>query len=268
MRPLPGPRPPEDDEAGNAQRVPPKEACSAIRVAIVSELRLLRDGLADALGRHRRMQIVSTAADAGTALAQVRNAAPAVLLVDMALPDALAVVRAVSAAANHGPSCQVVAFAVTDCDADLMACVEAGVTGYIAREGTVDDVMAAVESVARGETLCSPRLAASLFRRVAALERERRSGTAPGERSPGGSSGDVESATAAPDDAAALTSREREILSLIERGLANKEIAGHLGIEVATVKHHVHRILEKLRVTRRGQAAARARGGLPHPARP
>jgi DNA-binding NarL/FixJ family response regulator len=61
---------------------------------------------------------------------------------------------------------------------------------------------------------------------------------------------------------AALSPRERQILALIDEGLANKEIAHRLGIELATVKNHVHHILEKLQVTRRGQAAARARPGL------
>jgi two-component system nitrate/nitrite response regulator NarL len=104
-------------------------------------------------------------------------------------------------------------------------------------DGSLDDLASAVASVRRGEVLCSPGMAAGLFRRVAALARER--GLDPIEEK--------------------LTARELEVLRLIEEGRSNKEIASLLSIEVPTVKNHVHRILEKLHVHRRSEAAARAR---------
>src|SRR5439155_827652 len=107
-----------------------------------------------------------------------------------------------------------------------------------AREASIDDLVTVIESVARGEAICSPRVAAGLLRRVAALA--------------AGHGGDLPRAQ--------LTNREREIVRLIDNGLSNKEIARALGIEVATVKNHVHNILEKLQVHRRGEAAARVRG--------
>ena len=91
------------------------------------------------------------------------------------------------------------------------------------------------------ELPCSPGVAGALLRRVAALAAERR-GECGLER---------------------LTAREVEVLRLIERGLANREIAAQLCIELRTVKNHVHRILEKLGVDRRGQAAALMRAGVP-----
>ena len=86
--------------------------------------------------------------------------------------------------------------------------------------------------------MCSPRVAATLLRRVTAL--------AAGDRSR--------------EEDVRLTARELEILELLERGMSNKDIARHLGIEVATAKNHVHNILGKLQVHGRGQAAARIRG--------
>jgi DNA-binding NarL/FixJ family response regulator len=91
--------------------------------------------------------------------------------------------------------------------------------------------------VTRGEFLCSPGTAATLLRRVAALAAERHTA----------------------DNGARLTPREQQVVRLIDEGLSNKEIARRLSIEVRTVKNHVHSILEKLQVRRRGEAAARMR---------
>jgi DNA-binding NarL/FixJ family response regulator len=102
------------------------------------------------------------------------------------------------------------------------------------RDGSLDDLVAIVQSVARGETLCSPRVAAILFKQVAVLASERQSRIL----------------------SVHLTTREREIVDLIDRGLSNKQISHQLSVEVRTVKTHVHNILEKLQVHRRGEAAA------------
>ena len=119
----------------------------------------------------------------------------------------------------------------------MLPLAEAGIAGWVTREASVDDLRATVASAAAGEAVFSPRLAASLLRRVAALASERRVGA----------------------QATPLTRRQREILALIDEGLSNKEIARRLSIEVATVKNHVHNILEKLEVTRRAEAAALVR---------
>lgn len=126
---------------------------------------------------------------------------------------------------------------IPDADEHLIAFAEAGVLGFLEGEATVDELVASVECVARGEASCPPRVAATLLRRITFL-------------------------TAAPAraaDSTALTARERQIVQLIAEGLSNKEIAQRLYIEVATVKNHVHNILEKLQVSSRGEAAARLR---------
>ncbi|HEY3185165.1 MAG TPA: response regulator transcription factor [Gaiellaceae bacterium] len=199
-----------------------------IGVVVVGEIRLYRDGLAGSLAARPGFDVLATAADVAGAVAVVRTHGPDIALVDMAMADGVAVVRAVVSAA---PQVKVVAVAVPD--DDVIECAEAGVSGYVTRDGSVEDVVDMIEAVARDELPCSPRMAATLLRRVAAL-----------------------AANGAPHrPERRLTSREFEVLELIEAGLPNKEIARRLVIQLATVKNHVHNILEKLDVDGRAAAA-------------
>lgn len=122
----------------------------------------------------------------------------------------------------------------------MVSCVDAGFHGYVSKDASLHDLVRTIESVARGEVVCSPRIVASLFREVA-------------RRGPGMSG----------DAGIRLTSRERQILDLIDQYLSNKEIARALHISVSTVKNHVHNILAKQKVHRRADAAAR----FPHGSR-
>ncbi len=202
-----------------------------ITVLIVSDIRLYREGLAEVVARQAGFQLAGTAADGDTALAAVRSRPPDMVLVDMAMAGSPGVIRAIR---ELTPDVNVVALSVADTEGDVCACAEAGVTGYVARDASLSDLMATLESAVRGEALCSPRMAGSLLRRLAELA----------STQPLGAS------------STHLTPRELEILRLLDEGLANKDIARRLGIEVATVKNHVHNILEKLQVHRRGEAAA------------
>ncbi len=206
-----------------------------IRVAIVADTRLYREGLAQVLGRDSGICIVATAARREEAVASLPDVQPDVILVDMALPDSLGALRVI---VERVPDRRIIAIGVLDEEDDVLNCAEVGVAGYVSREASVEELVTVIESVARGEAICSPRVAASLLRRVAALA--------------AGQGGEL--------PLAHLTSREREIVRLIDQGLSNKEIARDLGIEIATVKNHVHNLLEKLQVHRRGEAAARVRG--------
>jgi len=132
------------------------------------------------------------------------------------------------------PELKVVALGVPEVEPHILACAEAGVTAYVPREGSLDDLVATLKGVAVGEMRCSPRIAASLFRRVATLALERHAERATGR----------------------LTVRETEILKLVDEGLTNKEIARRLYIELPTVKNHMHNILEKLQLRSRREAAA------------
>ena len=130
---------------------------------------------------------------------------------------------------------KILPLAVNATDDDVIAWAEVGAVGYVSREASIEDLATTIEGVAKGETICSPRITTLLFQRVATLAHEGR----PDQPRP------------------RLTPREREVARLIQRGHSNKEIASELHIEVATVKNHVHSILKKLEIRRRGEAVAR-----------
>ncbi len=211
------------------------ETRAEIRVLIVADIRLYRDGLAHLLDREDGMSVVGTASDSERAVAQSQRSEPDIVLFDMAIPGSLTATRLI---VEGRP--RVIGLGVTEVEQDVLMCAEAGVSGYVPRDASVSDLVRAIWSAERGELLCSPRMAATLFRRAA------KSTTSAGYSHPSRS----------------LTARELQIVQLFDSGLSNKEIARRMGIEVGTVKNHVHNILEKLNVRRRGEAAARMRGGL------
>lgn len=205
------------------------------RVLIVTDVRLYRDGVAAALSTHPTLGVRATAASSAHTLAVTREEAPDLVLLDATIPGALDVARTIRSL--PGPP-KVLVLAVGEEEDELLPFIEAGAAGYVAREGSLDDLIAAVGSVQRGEMLCSPRVAATLGRRLASRV-----------------------AADAPSTRVTMTAREAQVLQLLERGLSNKEIAAALSIGVATVKNHIHSILDKLHVHRRGEAAARSRAG-------
>jgi DNA-binding NarL/FixJ family response regulator len=163
-----------------------------------------------------------------------RTHRPDLVLVDLATTDSLVAIQAL---ARISPEIHVVALGMPDSEADLVRYAEAGVAGYVSRDATLADLDATLVSAVRGELRCTPRAARVLLRRVASL------------------AAGLDGAGAG----ASLTARELEIAGMIDAGLCNKDIARRLGIEVSTVKNHVHNILEKLNVRRRGEAARRLR---------
>ena len=222
-----------------------------IHVVVISEVRLLREGLAHALRVHPRFDVIATVARTVDALPHIRSV-PTVALLDLALLSDAAAVRAL---VSHELRPKAVAFAVSDADTDILACAEAGLSGFVLRDDSVDDLVAIVERVARDELSCTPRTTSMLFRRIGALAAEH-SPAKPSTR-PADQPAPIAGSTDRPLDR--LTSREIDILHLLGAGLSNKEIGARLNNELGTVKNHVHRILEKLEVDRRGQAAAAAR---------
>ena len=204
-----------------------------IRVMVVGDVRLYREGIAASLEHRADLEIICTARSTD-APRRADECDPDIVVLDMATAGSLDLVRRLTGAMTH---VRVVAFAVEETEHDVLLCAEAGAAGYVAPDGTLEDLVNTIRSVARGELLCSPRIAATLFRALR-----------------------VQTPDAGVDRLAlTLTAREREIAPLLERGLSNKEIASQLNIEVATVKNHVHNLLEKLQVGSRGEAAARLR---------
>jgi DNA-binding NarL/FixJ family response regulator len=188
---------------------------------------------------------------------QISALRPDSLLLDLAVPGSLTIPRR---AQEVLPGLRVVAFAVADVDENALACAEAGFSSYVMQDGSPEDLVAAVLSALRGELVCSPRVAGLLFSRMATL-----------------CDGQPIASIDAP-----LTRREREIAALVACNLPNKEIARRLRLGPTTVKNHVHNILQKLNIHRRGEiaglrfertgwhsnTAVQAPEHLRHPARP
>jgi DNA-binding NarL/FixJ family response regulator len=202
-----------------------------IRVLILADVRLYREGMSKSLGARDRLSVVGDVATLEDAIGLARTTNPDVIIVDMALRNSLLGAKTLH---HEMPTVPLVGFGVEEVEGEILACAEAGLAGYVPCDASLDDLVTRIESVCRGELLCSPRIAAALFRRLEAC-----------------------SVTVTPHaSAVTLTARERDVLVLIDAGLSNKEIASRLNIEVSTVKNHVHNVLDKLHVTSRAEAVA------------
>jgi two-component system, NarL family, nitrate/nitrite response regulator NarL len=202
-----------------------------IRLAIVAGIRLYREGLAQILGSQPGMAVVQAAPDVHSLTESAPSVSADIVLLDMALPDALAGINDILQAR---PEARVVALSVDESDEELVACAEAGASAFVHREGSLAQLVEVIYAAARDEAQVSPHATALILRRLSALARERR-----------------------PDADHALTAREVEIVRLIAHGLSNKEIAAQLQITLSTVKNHVHNILEKLGAQGRTELAVR-----------
>ncbi|MHA0287618.1 LuxR C-terminal-related transcriptional regulator [Mycobacterium sp. C3-094] len=204
-----------------------------MRVLVVAEIRLYREGVAQGLRALPEVQHVATAANGALAVAAAQRSQCDVVLLDMAIDSGIQTAVALLTAR---PSVRVIALGVREEGPDVVACAETGVSGYVSRDASFDDLASAIRAAMRGEVSCSAKIAAGLIRHIALHARSHRvSGI-----------GDT------------LTRREREVLLLIQADMSNKEIARTLGIELSTVKNHVHRLLTKLGVSGRRELALAA----------
>ena len=212
-----------------------------IRVLLISSICLYREGLTELLGRSGRIEVVGAGetVEDGIELYRSTSPPPEVIVLDTLRVDGVEQVRAVREALGEVP---VLGLTVPHRESDVIAVTEAGISSFVTPDASSEQLIEAIEGVARGEVTFSPSMAAALMRRLALLARDRSH-----------NGGD-----------ASLTRREREILTLIDEGLSNKQIAQRLRIEVPTVKNHVHHILGKLGVQRRSEAAAVVRNRTWH----
>jgi two-component system nitrate/nitrite response regulator NarL len=203
------------------------------RLFVLSDIRLLREGLVLALSQQPDVLVVGSS-DLSVSPTEISELRPDVVLLDAAKLGNLDLSLSLRQVL---PSAKTVAFAVADADDDIIACAEAGISGYVPSTGSIEEVVSAVHGAVCGELKCSPRTSALLFRGMARWSAKR--GPVPGYE--------------------VLTQREKEIVMLLEQGWSNKEIARSLRIGYGTVKNHVHSILSKLQARRRGEAAAQIR---------
>jgi DNA-binding NarL/FixJ family response regulator len=209
-----------------------------IRVFLVEPCRLFGEVLAFALAQREGLSVVGTACSVEAARQQLSAREIDLLLLGAGCASA-ATVREIR---RLDTRVHVVVLGVGDSLDEIVSLMEAGAGGFTPRDAVIEDVTRIVEAVPRGESHCPPRVAARLIARITELAQL----TGPSH----------------PDPREKLSGREVEILDMVAAGLANKEIAKRLGLALCTVKNHVHRILDKLKVRRRLEAVrfARPRG--------
>src|SRR5574341_1345198 len=209
-----------------------------IRIFIVDDNRLLREGLVSMLAEQEGIVVIGAAASGRKALEQIKDLRPEVALIDIGMPgkDGIEMTQTLR---KDLPEVKVVILGMVDLTDEIMACIEAGAAGDVLKEASFDSLVETVRSVHRGESFVSPQMAASLFSRIAELATER--------------------LPRIPLSSVKLTPREVEIISQIAEGLSNKEIARRLSIEAQTVKNHIHNIFDKLQLHNRLEAVQYAR---------
>ncbi len=196
---------------------------------IVSEVRFLLESLAGLLDSTPGFHVCGQCETLAQAVVATLTTRPAIVLLDVAFPGGPQSATALSAAL---PGAGIVALALAETEDDVLTWAEAGITGYIPKSATIDDLLLLIKQISRGEQTCSSRVAGRLLRRIAASATERR-------------------APMAAPLPASLTRRESEILALVGEGLSNKDIARRLEISLGTTKSHVHNLLGKLSLRRR-----------------
>lgn len=199
-----------------------------IRVVVIDDHPVVRDGLRGMLGTQDDFDVVGEAASGTEALTVIAAVRPDVAVTDLRLPgpSGAELVRLIR---ERAPHTRVLVLTTHDTDADVLPTIEAGAIGYLLKDAPREELFRAVRAAARDETVLSPSVAARLVRRV---------------RTP---------VTPAP-----LSDREREVLSLVARGKTNREVAAALHISEATVKTHLLHVYAKLEVPDRAAAVAAA----------
>ena len=213
----------------------PTDRTRRARIVIVDDHELARAGLKYVLERQPDLEVVGEAASGEEALAIGPTLRPDLFLMDVRLPgiDGLATTRAIKV---RCPTASVVIMTMHANPEYLSEALKAGAAGYLLKDATHAEVLAAVRQVLRGESPFSGQVLGQLLRRISA---------------------DAGGAVPPPPDVR-LTPREREVLNLVVMGNTNKEIGATLTITAGTAKSHVERIIRKLGVTDRTQAAVRA----------
>lgn len=211
--------------------VPPDDG--PVQVLLVDDHALFRRGLALVLGAEVDIEVVGEASHGVEAVERAAELQPHVVVMDVRMPG-MGGVEATRRIRQAQPATRVVMLTGSTEDDDLFGALRAGASGYLLKEVAIDEIADAVRAIARGQALVSPSMAARLVAEFNALSRR---------------------VDEQHDHAPRLTDRELEVLRLVARGLANKEIAAELVIAENTVKNHVRNILEKLQVRTRMEAA-------------
>ncbi|MDA2810052.1 response regulator transcription factor [Nocardiopsis sp. RSe5-2] len=214
-----------------------------ISVIVADDQAMVRDGIAALLDAAEDISVVAQAADGREAVRLAGEHRPDVVVMDVRMPamDGLEATRRITSDSPAdgtgdaaGTGTKVLVLTTFDLDEYVYEALGAGASGFLLKDAPVDDLRAAVRTVARGDALLAPSVTKRLIADIAARRRER--------------------ATARPEAYSSLTPREADVLRLVARGLSNGEIAEELVLSEQTVKTHVGRILMKLGLRDRTQA--------------
>jgi RNA polymerase sigma factor (sigma-70 family) len=227
----------------------------SIRILIVDDQPLIRAGLGMVLGATEGIEVVGEAGDGVEAIAIAAERAPDIVLMDVQMPhlDGIEATRAIT---TSRPATRVIILTTFDVDAYAFGGLEAGASGFLLKDSSNADILAAIRAVAAGDAVLAPRVTAELVRRYGAL------------RAPAALRDSMAEQQRAQREAALellrqLTEREREVFDALVAGLSNAEIGSALWLSESTVKTHVGRILAKLGLRDRVQAVVFAfRSGI------
>ncbi len=213
-----------------------------IRVVVVDDQPLVRAGIVMLVNAEDDIAVIAEATDGKEALAQIRAQRPDVVLMDVRMPgtDGVAATRSVveeGLTAQNGQPVGVIILTTYHIDEAVYAALRAGASGFLLKDAAPAEIVNAIRSVVAGEAWLDPAVARRLIDEFAARP---------------------EPHTPTPAEMAQLTPREREVLSLMARGLSNADVAGELFISEATVKTHLARVMMKLGVREKAQAVAAA----------
>ena len=208
-----------------------------IRVLLVEDNRLLRDGMLALFKPHDDIAVVPASGTNELISQKLRDFKPDVMLLDLGLrnQNSLQLVKSTRLSA---PATKAIVMDLIPTQEDVLEFVRAGVAGFILKDATIEDFLRTIRSVARGEKVLPSLMTESLFSQII-------------EHALNGSNG----SSAKVMESVRMTRRERQVVELISEGMANKEIAEKLNLSTYTVKSHVHNILEKLTLHSRVQIA-------------
>ncbi len=206
-----------------------------ISIALIEANRLIRQGIAALLNQHPDLEVVAGAS--GAATSELKKAKPQVVLLDLRLghKDSLRIAEQVK---KEFPDSKVIVMDLLPVHEDIVEFVHVGVSGFVMKEATPDDLVNTIRSVANGAHVLPPQMTGTLFSQIA----KHAAAKGPAETL----------------DTVLMTRREREVIHLIAQGFGNKEIATRLNVATHTVKSHVRNIMEKLTLHTRLQIAAYA----------
>jgi DNA-binding NarL/FixJ family response regulator len=222
------------------------------RLIIADEHALVRRGLRSMLAGEPDLEVIGEAANGREALELCRRFKPELVLMDVRMPE-MDGLEATWAITREFPVTSVIMVTIHENSDYLFEALKVGAAGYVLKDATQEEMITAVRQVLVGESPLNPALAARLLRQLVGEHNEERPGGGPPSEDPKKSPEESQQPFAE-----ALTGREIEVLGLLAQGHTNREIAQNLVLSSGTVKVHVQRIIRKLRVSDRTQAAVRA----------